>query len=410
MDKTIRVPDPVDLTEHRINVGDTTQFIAKFNRTQGDLEQFSGQLGGFSEDVARIAEGIEAEASRTEMYSRNLLQPVFSDLYGAASFFDNAGKVTVSGTEYAVTPGSAVVGGLQVQIPAATLAAAEGDFIQCSVAWDVDAAGVFSVTVNLFADPVEQVSQETLFYVTLARIDAGQVVTDRRQVMRRAEQLQQDVKLLELGLVGAVQAFAREAPPTGWLKANGAAVSRSAYADLFAAIGTRFGAGDGSTTFNLPDLRAEFIRGVDDGRGIDAGRGFGSAQDSENKSHNHTASSGSAGSHNHTASTGNAGHHAHSGSTNTAGNHSHSTSLAKGAYTDNREGAGGLPGLNDTKSWGTSTNGAHSHSVNINGNGAHIHSVTVNSGGKHSHTVTVNSSGGAESRPRNIALLYCIKY
>ena len=77
---------------------------------------------------------------------------------------------------------------------------------------------------------------------------------------------------------GLVAHFARNSAPTGWLKANGAAVSRTAYADLFAAIGTTFGAGDGFNTFNLPDLRAEFIRGWDDGRGVDSGRAFGGQQ------------------------------------------------------------------------------------------------------------------------------------
>lgn len=77
---------------------------------------------------------------------------------------------------------------------------------------------------------------------------------------------------------GAVVHFARSTAPTGWLKANGAAVSRTAYADLFAAIGTTYGAGDGFNTFNLPDLRGEFVRGWDDGRGIDTGRAMGSAQ------------------------------------------------------------------------------------------------------------------------------------
>lgn len=77
---------------------------------------------------------------------------------------------------------------------------------------------------------------------------------------------------------GAVQYFARATAPAGWLKANGAAVSRATYAALFAVIGTTFGSGDGSTTFNLPDLRGEFIRGLDDGRGADAGRSLGTAQ------------------------------------------------------------------------------------------------------------------------------------
>ena len=66
--------------------------------------------------------------------------------------------------------------------------------------------------------------------------------------------------------------------PAGWVKANGALVSRSAYAALFEVIGTTFGAGDGSTTFALPDFRGEFIRGLDDGRGVDLGRGIGTYQ------------------------------------------------------------------------------------------------------------------------------------
>ena len=60
---------------------------------------------------------------------------------------------------------------------------------------------------------------------------------------------------------GAIMAFAGTSAPTGWLAANGALVSRSTYAALFAAIGTTWGAGDGSTTFGLPDLRGTFLRG-----------------------------------------------------------------------------------------------------------------------------------------------------
>ena len=86
---------------------------------------------------------------------------------------------------------------------------------------------------------------------------------------------------------GAVDYFAMSSAPTGYLKANGAAISRSTYSDLFAAIGTTFGAGDGSTTFQLPDLRGEFIRGWDDARGVDTSRTFGSAQADDFKSHTH---------------------------------------------------------------------------------------------------------------------------
>ncbi|ARU23685.1 hypothetical protein RSSE_c3302 [Ralstonia solanacearum] len=74
------------------------------------------------------------------------------------------------------------------------------------------------------------------------------------------------------GQPGLIGHFPTPAAPPGWLKANGAVVSRSSYAGLYAVIGTTFGAGDGASTFNLPDLRGEFLRGWDDGRGVDLGR------------------------------------------------------------------------------------------------------------------------------------------
>lgn len=52
--------------------------------------------------------------------------------------------------------------------------------------------------------------------------------------------------------------------PSGWLLCDGAAVSRTTYAELFSAIGTTFGNGDGSTTFNVPDFRRQFLRGAED--------------------------------------------------------------------------------------------------------------------------------------------------
>jgi microcystin-dependent protein len=66
--------------------------------------------------------------------------------------------------------------------------------------------------------------------------------------------------------------------PEGFLECNGAELSRNTYSELFNEIGTVFGTGDGSTTFNLPDLRGEFLRGFDNGRGVDTGRVFGSSQ------------------------------------------------------------------------------------------------------------------------------------
>jgi microcystin-dependent protein len=79
---------------------------------------------------------------------------------------------------------------------------------------------------------------------------------------------------------GAVIFHAANTAPSGFLKANGAAVSRTTYAALFSAIGTTFGAGDGSTTFLVPDLRGYFPRGWADDGSTDSGRSFGSTQSS----------------------------------------------------------------------------------------------------------------------------------
>jgi microcystin-dependent protein len=78
------------------------------------------------------------------------------------------------------------------------------------------------------------------------------------------------------------------AAPAGWLVCDGSLKLRATYAALFAAIGVLYGAGDGATTFALPDLRGEFLRGLDGGRNVDAGRALGSAQADAFKSHTHS--------------------------------------------------------------------------------------------------------------------------
>lgn len=147
---------------------------------------------------------------------------------------------------------------------------------------------------------------------------------------------------------GAVLSFAMNYAPSGWLKANGVAVSRTTYAALFAAIGTTYGAGNGSTTFNIPDLRGEFIRGFDDGKGIDSGRVFGSSQSSANLSHSHK--------------------------------------------TDG-------------------TDDGNEHAVRLGADGAFdfaSQTASVNDMAYITGSIT-GASGESEARPRNIALLYCIK-
>lgn len=77
--------------------------------------------------------------------------------------------------------------------------------------------------------------------------------------------------------VGSIMYFAKQTPPAGWLICNGAAISKTTYADLYSIIGNTYGSS--STTFNLPDLRGNFVRGWDNGRGRDAGRTFGTEQE-----------------------------------------------------------------------------------------------------------------------------------
>lgn len=88
--------------------------------------------------------------------------------------------------------------------------------------------------------------------------------------------------------IGTILYHCASSAPSGFLKANGAAISRTTYANLFAVVGTTYGSGNGSSTFNVPDLRGEFIRSWDDGRGIDSGRSFASSQTDAFQGHRHS--------------------------------------------------------------------------------------------------------------------------
>jgi len=163
---------------------------------------------------------------------------------------------------------------------------------------------------------------------------------------------------------GAIIPFASYTPPVGWLIADGAAVSRSTYALLFYVIGTTFGAGDGSTTFNLPDLRGYFVRGHGtNSDGTQSGT-WGVRQGDQNLSHTHT------------------------GTTSTDGSHNHTFPLYAGDGANN------------------STNRINTTDESGMVNSAFPTTTT----GSHSHTFTTSSSGGTETRPKNIALWYCIKF
>jgi len=97
-------------------------------------------------------------------------------------------------------------------------------------------------------------------------------------------------------LAGFIQMYGAASAPTGWLLCNGAAVSRSTYATLFALIGTTYGAGDGSSTFNVPDMRDKFPVGSGSTYALNA---TGGSADSTLPSHTHTATVTDSG-HNHT--------------------------------------------------------------------------------------------------------------
>jgi microcystin-dependent protein len=171
---------------------------------------------------------------------------------------------------------------------------------------------------------------------TKVEAEAGVIHNKVMTPLRVAQAIVASLGSLEgLAPTGAVIYFAADAAPTGFLKANGAALNTTTYAALFAIVGYTFG-GSGSS-FNLPDLRGEFLRGWDDARGIDGSRAFGSAQGDEFKAHKHTETYRETG----------------------------------GRADPQTSGVASVGGL-----------------------------LAVNTG----------STGGSETRPRNVALLACIKY
>lgn len=207
------------------------------------------------------------------------------------------------------------------------------------------------------------------------------------------------------GLLGL---FFHGTPPAGWLKANGAAVSRTTYARLFGVIGTGYGAGDGSTTFNLPDMRGLFPRAQDDGRGIDPGRGIGTYQSSANLSHGHTTTE-SPHAHGTTEVP-----HTHGASTSGSGGHDHDSGWVRNSDTGGAgSGDGTGSGVNFIGNIAVNALGVQRKTSSV---ANHAHGVTVNSsstGLSVNAAVTglsVNAAGDTESRPQNLALMACIRF
>lgn len=172
---------------------------------------------------------------------------------------------------------------------------------------------------------------------------------------------------------GAVQEFAGASAPEGWLMCDGAEVSKTTYAALYAVIADTYGTPVDSNNFVLPDLRGEFVRGLDDmgtaqgARGVDSGRALGSAQ-------NQATAVNGLGVNNDT----------HNHNINDPG-HSHTNNFTGTANVDIA--AGSQFNRLDSNSTSSSTTG-----ITIN-NDTHNHSL----------------SGDAETRPRNCAMNFIIK-
>jgi len=209
---------------------------------------------------------------------------------------------------------------------------------------------------------------------------------------------------------GTVIWYAGSTSPTGYLKANGDQIPNGSgtvqgvttnFAGLYAIVGS-----------HLPDLRGEFIRALDDGRNIDQSRAIRSAQTDLIKNHTHPGTAGPDGNHDHTTGSSGAG---------TAHNHRVRGSEEGGTAGENNVASTAWPptsgnGLGITATTRVSsqsdattdlfdpdfveTESAHTHPNNITNSGSHVHSINVQN----------NSGGGTETRPRNVALLACIKY
>lgn len=173
---------------------------------------------------------------------------------------------------------------------------------------------------------------------------------------------------------GVVLPYAGTTEPTGWLFCYGQAVSRTTYADLFTALGTTYGAGDGSTTFNLPDMRGRVAAGRDNMGGSAASRLTTTVLDK-------TSEGGVGGAQTHTLTGAQSGTSAHP--------HSHNISASSGGMSANSS-------HSHTNPYGGSFLGTGTGASNANwvGTGASFQYNRSTDGTNTDHTHTVTISGG----------------
>lgn len=195
--------------------------------------------------------------------------------------------------------------------------------------------------------------------------------------------------LLDITPPGVVFPYLGINIPAGFLMCDGTEVSRIQYASLFDAIGDLYGVGDGSTTFNLPDLRDNFLRCSSSTRSV------GTKENDDIKSHSHTHSMDLDGSHDHSTSVSEEGKHSH---TYADYYYNYDTDGNEFIQYKQSDSASVMAGEDETSRAGkTSTAGKHSHTV------------TVKDNGLHKHALTINSTGGTETRPMNVTVHFIIK-
>jgi microcystin-dependent protein len=192
---------------------------------------------------------------------------------------------------------------------------------------------------------------------------------------------------------GTVTAFAGAAAPSGWILCDGGLYGRTALdpspqTALFGVIGTTYGSGDGLTTFNAPDLRGMFVRGLDAGRGVDPLRSLGSQQAFAMQAHNHGGNTGFF----------NATHtHSFSGTTGVdSPDHTHTYNQDTGQAFGTGGGGATINKLTLSNTGGASTRHTHTYS-----------GTTSSGGANHQHTIT--TEGTTETRPVNVAMNWIIK-
>jgi microcystin-dependent protein len=223
----------------------------------------------------------------------------------------------------------------------------------------------------------------------------AKTLTDIEAAFATASQLGSPIGSIKMWLTGTM--------PTGWLLLNGQTVSRTTYAALFALWGTTFGAGDGSTTFGLPDFRQRIPIGLTASAPLNT---LGATSGSWDHTHgpgtlrvaNHTHGPGTlaVASHSHGAGTLQVASHTHGPGTLQVASHNHTA----GTLSASSDGS-------HTHTGSTSTNGSHTHGIGVadtelsgdqdafnvlaeetDPSGDHSHTFTTDSGGSHTHAIS----------------------